>query len=134
MSKGVFLKAKLPATFNPKIAGCCMVASRILAGQLLEQGINCSVVEGWVQFVDGDYRGKDLRFAHTWLEFDDEILDLTLEQFEEYLDFYPFEREHQCAIPATEYLATLELNTPRPEIFFSDEAIPAECAKHLQAL
>ena len=98
----------LPVTFNVRQAGCCMTAARIIAGKLLKEGKSPVVVEGWIQFVDEEHRGADLRFAHTWVELDGELLDPTLEQFSEYLDFYSFEREYQEVLPASDYLNRAE--------------------------
>lgn len=121
----------LPITFNVRQAGCCMTAARIIAGKLLKEGKSPVVVEGWIQFVDEEHRGADLRFAHTWVELDGELLDPTLEQFSEYLDFYSFEREYQEVLPASDYLADLRLNTDTPEVFFRDGHIPADCQPYL---
>ena len=110
-----------------------MLAARIIAGTLLKEGVQgAQVVEGWIQFQDEDgSEPEDMRFAHTWVETDDQILDPTLEQFKDYLDYYDFRREVLESVPAAEYLADERLNTETPAIFFQDGVVPAEVQQYL---
>ena len=57
--------------------GCCGDASELLAAYLKDQGLgNFSYVSGWCRQLD------DTGFSHAWLEKDDLILDVTVDQFE----------------------------------------------------
>lgn len=125
----------LPPEFNPRAAGCCMVAARIIAGRLIEKEVNDSaVVEGWIQFIDEDGRRlKDLRFAHTWVYGENgEIIDPTIVQFSEHGDL-EYSREVKDIIPAREYMKDFVLNTEHPEIFFNENQIPDDVKPFLFA-
>ena len=114
----------LPGTFNVRSAGSCMTAARIIAGTALEQGLEPVVVEGWIQFIEEEgVESDDFRFAHTWVEIDGEIVDPTLEQFDECLRCYDFRREIKEVIAAPAYLADPQINAD-PAIFFDDGSIP----------
>lgn len=123
----------LPGSFMVKCAGSCMTAARIIAGTLLDEGASdVVVVEGWIQFREEDgSEPDDLRFEHTWVEWQAEILDPTLAQFETYLDYYEYRREELERTPSATYLADDRLNTATPEIFFRDGYIPLEVRQFL---
>jgi hypothetical protein len=127
----------LPATFNCRAGGCCMTAARIIAGSLIESGVNAndiSIIEGWIQFIDEDgSTPSDLKFEHTWVV-DEEIIDPTIEQFYEHLDCYQYERIVKEEISAVQYLNDNFINTQNPEIFFNDNIIPENVKKFLPTL
>ncbi len=119
----------LPASLNVRAAGSCMTAARIIAGTAIEQGLEPVVVEGWIQFIEEEgVESDDFRFAHTWVEIDGEIVDPTLEQFDEYLRCYDFRRDIKEVIAARDYLADPRMNA-HPEMFFNDGVLPDAC-KH----
>lgn len=110
-----------------------MLAARIIAGALLQDAVkDIQVIEGWIQFQDEDgSEPEDMRFAHTWVETNDQLFDPTLEQFKDYLDYYDFRREVLESVPAAEYLADERLNTEILSIFFQDGVVPAEVQQYL---
>ena len=126
----------LPSTFNIHAAGGCMIAARILAGQLVEDHVeNVNVVEGFIQFIDEDGSSpEDLKFTHTWIMVNDEAIDPTFSQFSEYSDYYSYNREILEVIPAEKYLAEAILNTDYPQLFFSDGVIPPGIEQYLRAV
>lgn len=121
----------LPSSFDCQAAGGCMVAARLIAGAALAKGQSVEVVEGWIQFIEDGLHYDELRFAHTWVRVDGELVDPTLAQFAEYVEAYPFEREVLTQIDGAEYMADFCLNTDHPQIFFKDHSIPAECLPFL---
>lgn len=122
----------LPSTFNVRHGGCCMTAARIIAGKLQQTGQSVTVVEGWIQFIDEDgCEPDDMRFAHTWVEADD-IIDPTIEQFDDYLRCYDYRREVMERVPAATYLADPRLNA-NPEMFFEDGVVPEDCKEFFRS-
>src|ERR1035437_4854554 len=95
----------LPDSFNVEHMGCCMSAARIITGKLLAQGKEPVVVEGWIQFLLKDGRkSKDMRFSHTWVENDGEMIDPTIKQFFSYMKDYEFIRTTKEIVPDKEYM------------------------------
>jgi hypothetical protein len=111
-----------------------MLAAQIMGRRLVQDGIfNFQVVEGYIQFVDDDDNSAPecLKFAHTWIKIDFDIVDPTIGQFREIDEYEYFRIEEHCFSPE-EYLKDCILNTDHPDIFFSDSIIPEEIEKLLK--
>lgn len=116
----------LPEKYEVSRLGSCMLAALLICVNLIESGRNnIEVVEGWIQYLDedGEY-DLSLRFQHTWILADGELIDPTFEQFSSYTKDYFFERLIKKVYPAKLYVSTFEMNDSDPSKYFSDRIVP----------
>jgi hypothetical protein len=66
------------------IKGNCMYKAYELSKDLYANGISHKIIEGYVTFSDAKDEYGYVKFSHTWVEVNKEVIDITLAQFREY--------------------------------------------------
>jgi hypothetical protein len=71
---------------NNDLQGKCIEAAELISEKLLKKGIGHRIVEGWIIYDDASGCSDRDYDEHTWVEVDDLYVDVTLTQFEPFME------------------------------------------------
>ncbi|WDH82441.1 hypothetical protein PUW24_06115 [Paenibacillus urinalis] len=79
------LEAKYGSEYSD-LQGKCVEASELISKKLTKQGIGHRIVEGWIIYDDASSCSNRDYDEHTWVEVGGLYIDVTLTQFEPFLE------------------------------------------------